>query len=331
MKAIGIVSGGLDSLLATRLVLEMGFDVLVLHFIVGFEASHLKEGTEVLRTPEAILRIGAECEVIDIRKEFAELLARPRYGYGANLNPCIDCKILMLGRAKMKMQELSAAFVFTGEVLGQRPMSQRMQAMQLIARESGLGEQLVRPLCGGLLPPTAAEKTGIIRRDQLECIQGRSRTAQMALAEKLGIGDYPTPAGGCLLTDPSYAARASELMERRPGKILRLDDPLLLLVGRHVLLPQGGKAVIGRREQENNVIERFASSGLILVAETVPGPSTLVEGSPSPEDLDAAARLTARYGKGKNLDQVTIKITTQDGEVKHLSVPPDPPEGCRIL
>jgi len=330
MKAVGIISGGLDSLLATRLVMEMGFDVLALHFVIGFEPTHLR-GTEVLSLPEAVVRTGVNCELVDARQEFAEVLAQPKHGYGANLNPCIDCKILMLSRAKEKMEEISAAFVFTGEVVGQRPMSQRMHALQLIARESGLGEHLVRPLCGGLLPPTIPEKQGIIRRDQLKRIQGRSRTAQMTLAEELGVSDYPTPAGGCLLTDPSFAARAADLMKRRPGKILRVDDPSLLLVGRHIVLPEGGKAVIGRKEAENNVIESFSSLGPILVAEDVPGPSTLVESSPSPGDLDAAARLTARYGKGKSLEMVTIKVTNPSGDIILLSVPPNPPADCRIL
>jgi hypothetical protein len=330
MKAVGIVSGGLDSLLATRLVMEMGFDVLVLHCVIGFEPNHIR-GTEVLSPPEAIVRTGANCELLDMREEFAKVLAQPRHGYGANLNPCIDCKIHMLSRAKKEMEKLSAGFVFTGEVLGQRPMSQRMQAMQLIARESGLGEYLVRPLCGGLLPPTAPEKQGIIKREQLECIQGRSRKEQMALAEKLGVSDYPTPAGGCLLTDPSFARRAEDLMKRRPDGVLHLNDPRLLLVGRHLVLPQGGKAVIGRKEEENQVIESYSSLGPILVAKDVPGPSTLVEGSPSPDDLHAAACLTARYGKGKFLENVTIKVTSPAGDVTLLSVPPDPPSDCRIL
>jgi len=330
MKAVGIVSGGLDSLLATRLVMEMGFDVLALHFVIGFEPVHLRE-TKVLSLPETVVRAGTNCEIVDVRREFIEVLAQPRHGYGANLNPCIDCKLLMLRCAREKMEEISAAFVFTGEVLGQRPLSQRMQALQLIAKESGLGEHLVRPLSGGLLPPTYPEKQGLIRRDQLKCIQGRSRTAQMALAEKLGISGYPTPAGGCLLTDPSFAKRAADLMKRRPGKTLRLNDPRLLIVGRHIVLPQGGKAVIGRREEENDVVESFGSLGLILVAEDFPGPSTLLEGSPSPVDLDAAARLTARYGKGKSRKEVTVRITNSDGEVTLLSVPPDPPTGCQIL
>lgn len=330
MKAIGIVSGGLDSLLATRLVQEMGFELLTLHFIVGFEPTG---GTEVLpaSVPPAILSTGAKCQVIDIRREFLEILAHPKHGYGANLNPCIDCRILMLRHAKQKMEELSAAFVFSGEVLGQRPMSQRMQSMQLIAKESGLGEHLVRPLCGGLLPPTLPEKQGLIRREQLKCLQGRSRTAQMQLAEKMGIHGYPPPAGGCLLTDPSFSARAADLMKHRPAGVLRLEDPLLLRVGRHVVLPDGGKAIIGRREEENDIIERFGSLGAILVAEDVPGPSTLVEGSPTSGDLDAAARLTAHYGKGKTLDQVAIKITTPDGRITKVSVSPDPPTGCRLL
>ena len=328
MKAIGIVSGGLDSLLATRLVMDMGFEVLALHFVMGFEPNR---GTEVISKPQSILQLGVECEVVDIRREFLKILARPRHGYGANLNPCIDCKIYMLSRAREKMEALSAAFVFSGEVLGQRPMSQRMQALELIAKESGLEGNLVRPLCGGLLPPTTPEKQGILNREKLECIQGRSRTAQMALVEKLTVGDYPTPAGGCLLTDPSFAARTADLMNRRPGKILRIDDPRLLMVGRHIILPQGGKAVIGRREEENIVIESFSSLGPILVAEQFPGPSTLVEGTPTTEDLDAAARLTARYGKGKSLEKVTIKVTSPGKEIELLSIPPDPPSGCRIL
>jgi hypothetical protein len=229
------------------------------------------------------------------------------------------------------MQQANAAFVFTGEVIGQRPMSQRMDALKLIGRESGLGDSLVRPLSGALLPPTAPEVAGLIQRHQLGNIQGRSRARQMELARELGVIDYPAPAGGCLLTDPSYAVRASELLERRQNRLVTPDDPLLLLVGRHIVLPGGAKAVIGRQHEENLVIERYAASGPVLEALDLPGPLTLVEGEPSQDDLNAAARLTARYGKGRSLERVEIAIRFPDGRSETVPVPPDSPPGCNML
>jgi hypothetical protein len=333
MKAVGITSGGLDSLVATRLIQRMGLDVVAIHFLCGFEASHLRsrlEGTSP-SIPGPIVETGAEAELVDIRSEFMPVLARPVHGYGANLNPCIDCKILMLRKAKEYMEKIQAAFVFTGEVIGQRPKSQRKQALELIAHESGLADRLVRPLSGALLPPTAPEKQGLITRSNLESIQGRTRSRQMELASELGITDYPAPAGGCLLTDPAYAARARDLLGRRADMILKPDDPLLLLVGRHIALPKGGKAVVGRNAQENPVIEQYADTGYLLEASQVSGPVTLVEGSPSSSDLDAAARLTARYGQGRTRAEVEIQVRAPDGTVHSLVVPPDVPAGCSIL
>jgi hypothetical protein len=324
--AVGIVSGGLDSLVATRWLMQQGFEVTALHFVIGFEPTHLRywmqHPGEPAPAPEAIVRTGARVEVIDVREAFLELLLDPPHGFGANLNPCIDCKILMLRRAKARLEELGGAFVFTGEVVGQRPMSQHRQALDTIARESGLAGRLVRPLCGQLLSPTLPEQEGILRQDQLLDLSGRSRARQTELAERLGVGSYPTPAGGCLLTDPAYAARARALMGRRPQKRLRLQDPLLLLTGRHVALPEGSLAVIGRQHEENLVLERFAGDGVLLAALDVAGPTTLVEGAPSARDLEVAARLTARYGQGRGHAEVRIGCRRPDGSECILTVSP---------
>jgi tRNA-uridine 2-sulfurtransferase len=333
--ALGLASGGLDSLLAIRLVQRMGLDVLALHFVVGFEAKQLHHEVEnqnaTLQAPDAIHQTGATVEVIDLRHSFFQILSHPPHGYGANLNPCVDCKILMLKRARELMDERKAVFVFTGEVIGQRPMSQRKDMLELISKESGLMDRLVRPLSGRLLAPTAPEREGIIRREQLESIHGRSRARQLELATALRIDEFPTPAGGCLLTDPNYASRARDLMGRREGGVFRIEDPLLLLVGRHVVLPHGSKAIIGRNQVENAVIERFGELGQLLRAEEAPGPTTLLENPCHPQDVQAAAQLTARYGKGRSLPEVTVLRESSGGQVDHLTVTPIVPEPCRFL
>ena len=335
MKAIGIVSGGLDSLVAVRLVQRMGLEPLLVHFVTGFEPTHVRaqlaDPLAAFQPPESAGQLGAEIRVVDLRTPFLELLAAPRHGYGANMNPCIDCKILMLSQANHLRVEQNAPFVFSGEVIGQRPMSQRKDIMQLIARESEVCDRLVRPLCGTLLPETAPEREGVFSRAQLESIQGRSRQRQMELARELAIAHYPSPAGGCLLTDPGYSARVRELMSRREGRRLNLTDPPLLLVGRHIVLPGGAKAVIGRNAQENPVLERHGSLGVLLEADGIPGPLTWVEGEPSASDLQAAARLTARYGKGRGQAKVLIVVKAADGQICQLDLPPGTPDGCRIL
>ncbi len=334
-RAIGMCSGGLDSLLALRVVQEMGIEAIALHCVIGFEAPALRrriaEFDSHLQIPAEVERIAVQHELLDLRLEFLHVLARPVHGFGANLNPCIDCKILMLSRAKARMQQLDAAFVFTGEVLDQRPMSQRRQTLELIARESGLGDRLVRPLCGVHLPPTWPEQTGVLRRDQLMDLHGRGRTSQMELAAKLGVQAYPTPAGGCLLTDPGYARRARDLRERRPGKVLLIDDPLLLLLGRHMALPGAARAIIGRNEIENTAIEHFVSYGVLLTAEETPGPTTLVEDTPKDTDLEAAAQLTAWYGKGRSLARVMVRCRAPDGSMTRLEVSPAQPSGATML
>lgn len=333
--AVGIVSGGLDSLLAVRLVQRMDIDVLALHFVIGFEPNHLcglvDRPGQAFQPSSPLVATGARVEVIDLRAEFMPILADPPCGYGSCCNPCIDCHALMLQKAGLRMRALGAAFVFSGEVLGQRPMSQNLQSLGRVAQRSGLGDRLVRPLSGALLPPSAPEREGIFRREQLLALSGRSRRPQKALALELGVHEYPAPAGGCLLTDPQFSRRLQDLFARRPGRVLELDDPLLLFAGRHIVLPGGSKLVIAREDRENAVVARFARLGLLLEAEGVSGPLALLEGQPAEDDLVAAARWTARHGKGRGLARVQVRVTAPDGASHLLEVAPGEPEGSRVL
>lgn len=334
-RAIGIVSGGLDSLLAVRLIQRMGIRVSVLHFVIGFEPPHLNAWIDdpdtTLRPSDAILATGAEVEVHDIRTDYMPLLAAPPHGYGGNCNPCVDCHAMMLAKAKERMEATGASFVFSGEVLGQRPMSQNRQALGTVAVHSALGDRLVRPLSGALLPATAPEREGVFSRDQLLDIQGRTRRRQQELAVELGVTDYPSPAGGCLLTDPQFSVRLRDLFERRPDRLLRVDDPLLLFVGRHIVLPDGSKVVIGRDHRENGVITRFAANGPLLEARDHSGPTALVEGEPSAADIQAAARLVGRYGKGRTEARVAIQVRHPSGRVDTLEVEPGDVAAARML
>ncbi|HOX43037.1 MAG TPA: hypothetical protein PK668_05545 [Myxococcota bacterium] len=333
--AVGIASGGLDSLLAVKVVQRLGFEVVALHFVIGFESAHLRgfieRPDEPARASPALLATGARVEVHDVRAGYLPLLADPPCGFGSQCNPCIDCHAFMLAQAGQRMRALGAAFVFSGEVLGQRPMSQNSQSLVRVAERSGLGDRLVRPLSGALLPPTAPEREGVLRRADLLDLSGRGRQRQQALAMELGVRDYPSPAGGCLLTDPQYCVRLRDLFARRPGRLLRVDDPLLLFVGRHLVLPSGAKVVIGRRDEENGVVARYAPRGLVFEAVEQNGPTAFLEGAPPDQDVLDVARLVARYGQGRGLPRVAIRVSAPDGSTRVLEVEPGTPEGCRVL
>jgi tRNA-uridine 2-sulfurtransferase len=316
IKAIGLVSGGLDSALAVAVVKRLGIDVLALHASIGYSSGFMR--AEIAGATHADLMaeegarmsaaFGVPTRVLDLVEEYFDVLLHPRHGYGANVNPCIDCHLFMIRKAKEVMEREGGSFVFTGEVLGQRPMSQNYRALELIDRESGLDGLLVRPLSARVLPETLAEKKGWISRDGLLDIQGRSRRRQMELAAALGVKGYSSPAGGCMLTDEHYAGRLRDWMRHRGGAALTHEETLLLSVGRHFRLSPAVKAVVGRREAENHYIERAWSAEWLATPVDVPGPTVLVQGPAADEDLRLGAALVARYSDAKSAPSVKVAV-----------------------
>ena len=320
-KAIAMISGGLDSTLALALVLRQGIEVKAINFYTGFcitETQRRKGGRQDGTVPRnEALRAAADLEVeieyVDISESgYLDMLVHPRYGYGANANPCVDCRIFMMQRAREIMVREGADFVFTGEVLGQRPKSQRRDTLRIIERESGLQGRLLRPLSARLLEPTIPEREGIVDRERLLDISGRSRQRQMALAAELGVTDWPQPAGGCCyLTDESFARKFFAVLDQREAlgeerKIVR-DDVVLLSTGRHFRLSPRAKLIVGRTEVENVLLEKFAAGRARVEAQGVLGPVALVEGEPTWEERVLAARIVARYGKGKDAPRLAVE------------------------
>ena len=225
MKAIALLSGGLDSTLAARVVMEQGVELEALNFVTVF-CTCTNRGATCLASQKAVETLGIPLKVFNVSEEYLSVVKHPKHGYGRNMNPCIDCRIFMLMKTKTYMAESGASFIVTGEVLGQRPMSQRKDAMRLIEKEAGLEGLILRPLSAKVLQVTIPEKEGWVDREKLLRIQGRSRKPQIELAENYGIHDYPCPAGGCLLTDPGFAKRMKDLMVNRPD--FSLNDVHLL-------------------------------------------------------------------------------------------------------
>ncbi len=246
MKAIALLSGGLDSTLAARLVLDQGIELEALNFMTVF-CTCTNRGATCLASQKAVETLGIPLRVFNVSEEYLNVVRNPKHGYGSNMNPCIDCRIFMLKKAKVYMEESGGSFIITGEVLGQRPMSQRRDAMRLIEKEAGLEGLILRPLSAQFLPITLPEREGWIDREKLLNIQGRSRKPQMKLAEQFNIRDYPCPAGGCLLTDPGFARRIRDLMEHQYD--FSLNDVHLLKFGRHFRLSPKVKLVVGRNEE----------------------------------------------------------------------------------
>ena len=293
-KAVALISGGLDSVLAAKVVLEEGFTVVGLYFTSPFSKNYGQEhDTHAARVSKAI---GIDLRVLDMGQEYIDLVRNPVHGYGKNINPCIDCKIFMLRKSKEVMQEEKAPFVVTGEVLGQRPMSQRKDALDLIERDADLKGMILRPLSAALLPPTRAELDGLIQRDKLLGISGRSRAVQLQLAERYGIRGYSTPAGGCLLTDKNFSEKLRDLFDDKQS--VTPDDVRLLTVGRHYRLDAGIKIVVGRDNKENNLLMSLATHGFHLFTPLgFPGPVALLNGEPTQDIKQTIGRLIITYSK----------------------------------
>jgi hypothetical protein len=335
VKAIAMISGGLDSTLALALVKRQGIEVKAVNFYTGFcitETQRRKGGRADGSIPQnEALRAAADLEVeveyVDISGSgYLDMLVHPRWGYGANANPCVDCRVFMMARAREIMEREGAAFVFTGEVLGQRPKSQRRDTLRIIERESGLEGRLLRPLSAKLLPPTIPEQQGLVDRERLEDISGRSRQRQMALARALGIAGWPQPAGGCCyLTDESFARKFFDVLDAREAaggeRRIERDDVVLLSTGRHFRLSPRAKLIVGRSEVENAILERYGAGRARVEARGVLGPIAVVDGVPTWEERLLASAIVARYGKGKDLPEVEVEWREGE-EVETYAVAP---------
>lgn len=293
-NAVALISGGLDSILAAKVVMEQGYEVTGLYCTSAFSKSY---GNEQRTHAASVSRaVGIDLKIIDLGQPYIELIRSPKHGYGKNINPCIDCKIFMLEKAKNIMQNMDAPFVVTGEVLGQRPMSQRRDTLNVIERDSGLKGMILRPLSAALLPPTIAEQKGLIDRGKLLSISGRGRTVQLKLAEKYGITGFSAPAGGCLLTDKNFSDKLRDLFLE--SEKVGPADIRLLTVGRHFKLGGGGRIVVGRNNRENAILAELVREGLhLFLPHGFPGPAAVLSGVPTQENKRIVGQLIINYSK----------------------------------
>lgn len=299
-KAVGLFSGGLDSILAARLLLEQGIEVEGICFTTVFSDGPSKNSVADAAL-KAAKQLKIPLKVEDLSGGYLDILKNPRYGYGSGMNPCIDCRIFFLKRAKNYMEERGAAFIFTGEVVGQRPMSQRKEAMNIVERESGLEGLLLRPLCARLFKPTIAEKAGLVDREKLPMIVGRSRREQITLAKRFNIADYPSSGGGCLLTAKDFAKRVEGLFKNKPD--FSVEDAALLKYGRHFRFSEAAKLIVSRNEKENHALASLKrDNDVLFYAEEPLGPVAILRGASNGEFSAEAAAITSRYalGKGKS-------------------------------
>jgi len=306
-KVLVLLSGGLDSTLAVKAMLDQDLDVEAVIFTTPFCLCDKCAAESVVK------KFGIKAHTVFLGQEYLDLVANPPHGYGSQMNPCIDCRILMMGKAKELAQKLDAKCVVTGEVLDERPFSQTKRAMELIERKAGLEGKILRPLSAQLLPETEFEKSGQVNREKLYSISGRRRLPQMDLAKKWGIKDYPCPSGGCLLTDPRFAERLKDLLDH--NKFLKLDDVTLLRIGRHFRV-DGCKFIVGRNEEENQTLLKIARRKKLLYLEVVDfmGPITVLEEKCPDEVVKKAAEITVRYSDVEKGIEVNVKQVDAENE-----------------
>ncbi|TAL22119.1 MAG: DUF814 domain-containing protein [Nitrospirae bacterium] len=306
-KAIALFSGGLDSTLAILTVLRQGIDVTAVTFLTHFGCD-ISDKSSCSKDPfSAAQKFGFQVKLCHLADKFIEIVKNPKHGHGRNMNPCIDCRILMLKEAKELMGITGADFIVTGEVVGQRPMSQMRNTLYMIDKEAGVSGLVLRPLSAKLLGQTIPETKGIVDRERLYAFHGRSRKQQMALAKEFGLTEYPMPAGGCLLTEPNYSYRLRELLKHNPDP--SLNDLHLLRLGRHFRMSSTCKVIVGRDEKENDRIVPFAGEGdYLLSVEDFGSPVTLLAGRDAKDFISIAGAVCARYSDGKHLSEVTVTV-----------------------
>jgi len=320
VRALALLSGGLDSSLAAKLIADQGIEVVG----VSFESPFFDAGG----AREAAAELGIPLVVIDVSEDILNILRAPRYGFGKHMNPCIDCHALMVRRAAEKMEELGASFIVTGEVVGQRPKSQMRFGLEAVERESGVSRVLLRPLSAQLLVPTLPEESRWVDRTRLLALHGRTRRPQLELAAAYGLTHFNSPAGGCLLADANYSRALRDLQEH--GR-LSLPSVRLVAVGRQFRISERAKLVVGRNQSENAVLMELTPAGdLLLRAVDRKGPIAVLSGPATDEDRRTAAGIVASYADAGPPENPTIQI--RDGEtITELVVLPLPREQVRAL
>jgi tRNA U34 2-thiouridine synthase MnmA/TrmU len=334
-KAVALISGGLDSMLAAKLILDQGIEVIGLNFYTGFchsghTSSIRNQKKDKVQRNDALWvaeSLGIKLHIEDIVEPYKNIVINPKYGYGQHVNPCLDCKIFMVQMAHQWMKEHGYDFLITGEVAGQRPKSQKKHLMPVVEKQSGADDLLLRPLCAHILEPTKPEREGWVDRSKLHGFSGRSRKPQLALAKSFDIKEFAQPAGGCcVLTDGNYARRMEDMWEHRGHKEYDLDDIVLLKAGRHLRLSPTLKIILSRDQSENLFLQGYKKAFDHLYVCSHASPLVLIEGEATEDELQLIARICARFSKGREEDRVEVEITKKDGNSEKISVSPFKPE-----
>lgn len=297
-RALAMISGGLDSILAAKLIKDQGIEVIG----ICFKSYFFSESNAVRMCKQ----IDIPLEVIDFSKEHFEMVKKPKHGYGKNLNPCIDCHAMMMKYSGELLRTFNADFIITGEVLNQRPMSQNKRSLEVVKKESGFSDKILRPLCAKNLDPTPMEVQGLVDREKMMDISGRSRSVQMELATNWNIVDYPSPAGGCKLTEPNFSERLKDLLLYKEN--ITPEDIKLLSFGRHFRINNSIKIIVARTKEDAEGIKKLLNTdNIIMFPSSHSGAMVVIDGTFNEADLEIAASIAARYSKGKNENSVIIK------------------------
>ena len=324
-KAVALLSGGLDSSLAVRMMLEQGIDIEAVAIKTPFCDFDCGKGCGQ-RVKEVADELGINLKTVYFGEEYLRMLKNPKYGYGSCINPCIDCRGMMYNAAKEHMEKTNADFVITGEVLLQRPMSQNSRALRIIEKETGMECKVLRPLSAKHLPPTDAEKMGLINREKMGDIKGRSRKGQLMLAKHFGVSEPPNAAGGCLLTDPSFSKRVKDILDHCDD-IPTLNDIELLKVGRHFRITHDAKFVVGRNKEENEVIKALVAEGdIIIEVKDYVGPICLLRCKNYDDSLvitTTCAAIAARYSDAPKHELCKVSVTVNGDKSEVIVMPAD--------